>query len=186
MRIVMSENSGNPETPCGRKIGGWNILRSLGSGGMAEVFEVEDARLGARVAIKLFSCGKDDDGRLRERFLAELKEALVANVAGEDDWGEHWKAAVNAIHRFGRYREEEALDSMDPMTREVVKRLGYQDLCRSENQMADRANFRVVFEQVANNERNKAALPKDLQERIALIGSEAKQLEGSHDEIPDL
>ena len=118
--------------------------------------------------------------------IAELKEALVANVAGEDDWGEHWKAAVNAIHRFGRYREEEALDSMDPMTREVVKRLGYQDLCRSENQMADRANFRVVFEQVANNERNKAALPKDLQERIALIGSEAKQLEGSHDEIPDL
>ncbi len=74
----MSENSGNPETPCGRKIGGWNILRSLGSGGMAEVFEAEDARLGARVAIKLFSCGKDDDGRLRERFLAEA--ALLARL----------------------------------------------------------------------------------------------------------
>ena len=110
--------------------------------------------------------------------IAELKEALVNNVAGEDDWGEHWNAAVRAIHRFGRYREEEALASMDPMTREVVKRLGYKDLCRSENQMADRANFRAVFGQVANNERNKAALPKDLQDRIALIGNEeTKQLE---------
>ena len=110
--------------------------------------------------------------------IAELKEALVVNVAGQKDWGEHWKAAVDAIRRFGRYREQEALDSLDPLTREVVKRLGYQDLCRSENQMTDRANFRVVFEQVTNNEYNKAALPKDLLDRIAQIGSgEAKRLE---------
>ena len=110
--------------------------------------------------------------------IAELKEALVVNVAGEEDWGEHWKAAVGAISRFGRYREEEALASLDPMTREVVKRLGYKDLCRSENQTADRANFRVVFGQVANNERNRAALPRDLQKQIAAIESgAAKELE---------
>ena len=114
--------------------------------------------------------------------IAELKQALVENTAGAKDWGEHWKEAVNAIHRYGRYREEEALDSMDPMTREVVKRLGYKDLCRSENQMADRANFRKVFEQVADNEYNKAALPQDLRERIALIGSEeVKKLEDNYD-----
>ena len=110
--------------------------------------------------------------------IAELKDALVVNVAGADDWGEHWKAAVDAVHRFGRYREDEALASLDPMTREVVRRLGYKELCRSENQTAERANFRVVYEQVSNNERNKAALPRDLLERIGLIGNgEIKKLE---------
>ena len=114
--------------------------------------------------------------------IAELKQAIVVNTAGEQDWGEHWKTAVEAIGRFGRYREEEALASMDPMTREVVKRLGYRDLCRSENQMTDRANFRIVFGQVASNEYNKAALSRDLQERIALIGDGPMRLEEGTEE----
>ena len=103
--------------------------------------------------------------------IAELKEAMVTNVAGEDDWGEHWKAAVKAIQRFGVYQEAEALASMDPLTSQIVKRLGYKDLCRSENQMQDRANFRMIFEQVTNNEKEKAALPKELQDQIAQIGN---------------
>lgn len=103
--------------------------------------------------------------------IAELKEAVVKNAAGETDWGDHWNRAVKAIQRFGIYQEAEALDSMDPLTREVVKRLGYKDLCRSENRMADRANFRMVFEQVINNEYEKAALPIGLQKQIAQIGT---------------
>lgn len=102
--------------------------------------------------------------------IAELKDAIVTNVAGEKDWGEHWEIAVKAIQRYGRYQEEEALASMDPLTRQVVKRLGYKDLCGSENQMQDRANFRMVFEQVVGNEYERAALPTELQEKIALIG----------------
>lgn len=105
--------------------------------------------------------------------IAELKSAVVTNVAGEKDWGDHWNKAVKAIQRFGIYQEEAALASLDPLTRQIVKRLGYKDLCRSENQMADRANFRMVYEQVAGNEYEKAALPKGLQESIAKIGGGA-------------
>lgn len=104
--------------------------------------------------------------------IAELKEAIVTNVAGQKDWGAAWDECVAAIGRFGQYQEEAALESMTPITRQVVKRLGFRDLCVSEDQMADRANFRMIFEQVVGNEYEKAALPIDLQEKIALIGGQ--------------
>lgn len=103
--------------------------------------------------------------------IAELKEAIVVNTAGEKDWGEAWDECCRAVRRFGMYQEEAALDSMSPLTRQIVKRLGYRDLCTSENQMQDRANFRLIFEQVASNEYERAALPKSLRDQIALIGN---------------
>lgn len=103
--------------------------------------------------------------------IAELKSAIVTNVAGSKDWGVAWNECVRAINRYGQYQEDEALESMTPMTRQVVKRLGYKELCRSDNQMQDRANFRMVFEQVTSNEYERAALPTGLQEKIAQIGA---------------
>ena len=109
--------------------------------------------------------------------IAELKEAIVVNTAGEKDWGASWDECMKVIGRFGQYQEAEALDSMSPITREVVKRIGFRELCISENQMQDRANFRMIFEQVTGNEYERAALPKGLQDSIAKIGSGAPQLE---------
>lgn len=109
--------------------------------------------------------------------IAELKEAVVTNVAGSKDWGEAWNECLRVINRYGQYQEEEALEHMNPMTRQIVKRLGYKELCRSDNQMQDRANFRMVFEQVVGNEYERAALPQGLQDKIAQIGS-LPQLKG--------
>ena len=103
--------------------------------------------------------------------IAELKEAVVTNVAGSKDWGEAWNECIMVINRYGQYQEEEALEHMSPMTRQIVKRLGYRDLCLSENQMQDRANFRQIYEQVTGNEYEKAALPQSLQDKIAQIGN---------------
>ena len=61
-----------------RQIANWKFVRPLGKGGMAEVFEVENARLGTHAALKLFSCAKDKDGEVRARFLAEA--ALLARL----------------------------------------------------------------------------------------------------------
>lgn len=112
--------------------------------------------------------------------IAELKAAIVTNTAGASDWGASWDECLRAISRFGQYREAEALESMTPVTREVVKRIGFRELCISENQMQDRANFRMIFEQVTNNEKDVAALPASLREQIAQLGGGALQLEGGH------
>ena len=55
-----------------RKIGPYEIVRLLGKGGMSEVYEVENSRLGSRHALKLFTYEKDDP-EVRERFMVEGK-----------------------------------------------------------------------------------------------------------------
>jgi len=55
-----------------RKIGPYETVRLLGKGGMSEVYEVENPRLGSRHALKLFTYEKDDP-EVRERFQVEGK-----------------------------------------------------------------------------------------------------------------
>lgn len=54
------------------KIGCYETVRLLGKGGMSEVYEVENPRLGSRHALKLYAYEKDDLA-VRERFLVEGK-----------------------------------------------------------------------------------------------------------------
>lgn len=53
-----------------KKIGDYEVVRLLGSGGMSDVYEVVDPRLEARYALKLFT-RTEEETEARERFLAE-------------------------------------------------------------------------------------------------------------------
>ena len=102
--------------------------------------------------------------------IAEIREITVGIVEGDAlTWGESWERAVNAIRRFGSYRPQEALESLDPMTRKCVESLGYRELCISENPMADRANFRMVFETLEKREKTRKQLSLPLQKAINQI-----------------
>ena len=61
-----------------RKIGSYEVVRLLGKGGMSEVYEVENPRLGSRHALKLFTYEKDEP-EVRQRFLVEGK--LLARLS---------------------------------------------------------------------------------------------------------
>ena len=61
-----------------RTVGSYEIVRLLGKGGMSEVYEVENPRLGSRHALKLFTYEKDDP-EVRERFMVEGK--LLARLS---------------------------------------------------------------------------------------------------------
>ena len=61
-----------------RKIGPYEVVRLLGKGGMSEVYEVENPRLGSRHALKLFTYEKDDP-EVKERFTVEGK--LLARLS---------------------------------------------------------------------------------------------------------
>ena len=50
--------------------GSYKVVRELGKGGMSEVYEVENVRLGSRHALKLFTYS-GDVAEVRDRFLAE-------------------------------------------------------------------------------------------------------------------
>lgn len=107
--------------------------------------------------------------------IAEIRELAAEIKNGKlPDWGEAWEETCKAIRRFGFYRPQEGLESLSPLTRETVNRLGWNNLCLSENATADRANFRQCYEIVAQREHEKNVLSLPLQETI-------KQLSGSMD-----
>lgn len=49
----------------GQKLGPYEILSSLGSGGMAEVYRARDTRLGRDVAIKVLPANLSSDSNLK-------------------------------------------------------------------------------------------------------------------------
>ena len=63
----------------GRKVGAYRILRLLGRGGMAQVYEAENERLGARFALKVFTLDHGDVDFLKRRFRVEGR--LLARLA---------------------------------------------------------------------------------------------------------
>ena len=67
-----------PHLQPGCETGEYRIIRELGRGGMAEVYEAEHVRLGSRHAVKFFAYGKEM-GDVRKRFLAEGK--LLARLS---------------------------------------------------------------------------------------------------------
>lgn len=100
--------------------------------------------------------------------IADIRE-MAAVVTGGDiqDWGEGWEKVLNAIRSFGFYRQAEAMQSLDELTRTCVERIGFVNLCMSDNIVAERANFRMIYEQLANRKKQDAQLPEGLKKAIA-------------------
>lgn len=111
--------------------------------------------------------------------IADLREIATSISAGDiPDWGEGWEKVLNAIRHFGFYRETEALESFDEITKTCVKRLGWRNLCLSENNNMDRANFRMIYEQLTERAKKENALPISLSNTIKLLNQNTvKQIE---------
>ena len=63
----------------GRTLGNYQLLESLGSGGMGRVYKARDTRLNRLVAIKLLREDKADSGTRQQRFIQEAKLASAMN-----------------------------------------------------------------------------------------------------------
>ena len=59
--------------------GRYRLIRSLGRGGMGEVFEAEDSKLGRRIALKFLSTSLSSDSQALERFQREARAASSLN-----------------------------------------------------------------------------------------------------------
>ena len=102
--------------------------------------------------------------------IADIREMASSITFGEvPDWGEAWQEVSNAIRRYGSYRPNEALESMSPLTRKATERIGFVNLCMSENPSADRANFRMIYESLAEREKKDAQVSVPLKNLISQI-----------------
>lgn len=102
--------------------------------------------------------------------IAEIREMTVNVTQGDDmTWGEAWEKALKAVHRFGYYRAKEALDSLDPLTRRCVENVGFREMCLSENIAVERANFRMIFETLAQRKKTEQQMALPLREAISRL-----------------
>ena len=120
----------------GRQIGPYRIVRPLGKGGMAEVYEVENERLGARFALKAFTLDHGEVEFLRKRFqvegrlLARLSHPRIVRVYDMDvdaESGLPYYVMDLVLDKSGRPRSlKDALESAEA-TEELAANW-YEDL----------------------------------------------------------
>lgn len=105
--------------------------------------------------------------------IAEIREMASTVTSGSiPDWGDGWEQVLSAIRRYGSYREAEAMDSFDDLTRQCVQRLGFRNICLSENVNQDRANFRMIYENLANRQKQDMQIAEPLKLLISNMQQE--------------
>jgi serine/threonine protein kinase len=63
----------------GDRLGPYDVVGTLGAGGMGEVYRARDTRLGREVAIKVLPAERLSDPTRRARFVQEAKAASALN-----------------------------------------------------------------------------------------------------------
>ena len=98
----------------GTKLGPYEILSAIGAGGMGEVYQAHDTKLGRDVAIKVlrevFAHDADRLSRFRReaQLLAALNHSNIATIFGlEDSNGKSYLAWI--IHDFTGKKRKGAL-----------------------------------------------------------------------------
>lgn len=83
--------------------------------------------------------------------IADIREATLTMTHGERrPGGDAWGDVLAEVHRVGSYRTPQFAD---PVTARCVQQLGWQEICLSENQVADRARFVELYDQLAQTVR---------------------------------
>lgn len=98
--------------------------------------------------------------------IADIREMAAEIFKKTPEWGKAWEEVLQAISLYGSYRTLEALETLSPLTRKATERIGFKNLCMSEKPEIDRANFRMIYENVVKEEKEKAILPKKTQTAI--------------------
>lgn len=88
---------------------------------------------------------------------------------------EAWGDVIKAISDVGYYRVPYFTDTI---VSEVVKSLGWQNLCISENQMSDRARFIDAYNSMLERKRDTALMLPEVERIVQLsrVGYEIKRL----------
>src|SRR6202041_3610685 len=79
--------------PVGTKLGSYEIVASMGAGGMGEVYRARDSKLGRQVALKIILEAFASDANRMARFereaklLASLNHPNIATIYGLEDSG---------------------------------------------------------------------------------------------------
>lgn len=110
--------------------------------------------------------------------IADIRQSVADNRSDDEGWSRGYETMRKAIRRFGYMQESQAMESLDPITRETTRRLGWKTICMAdETDPTIRANFRMIYEQVAGKSYEINVISSDVLEQIGKIKI------GSHEAI---
>lgn len=101
--------------------------------------------------------------------IADIRETVADMTLNATDWSQSWKTVTKCISLYGLAGWVDASAEMDETTTEAVKRMGWRNLCMSNNQTADRANYRMVYEAVVKERKDTLSLPDNLRLKLSNI-----------------
>ena len=110
--------------------------------------------------------------------IAEIRAKCAEYTAPQlKDVGEAWGEVQMAIRKFGYYRADEAIESLTGPVRTAVERIGFRELCMSDNPEANRAHFFKIYNAILEREASNAKIPTHvLEQKQKYINSiEAKE-----------
>lgn len=98
--------------------------------------------------------------------VADIREAIVKvnhkTITSDEAWGQ----IKTAIQRCGYSRADEVDIYVSPEVMPILKRMGFKELCMSQNQMADRAHFMKMWDANQKNVRYNQMMPVSLTKSI--------------------
>ena len=108
--------------------------------------------------------------------IADIREQAAEIVSGDiPEWSKAWETVLIAIRNYGMYDVAGAMNSFDDLTYQCVQRLGFKELCMSTNISVDRANFRMIYEQLVERKKIEAQMPVAIQELIKELRLESSK-----------
>jgi hypothetical protein len=108
-------------------------------------------------------------GKIRQAA-AEISRGRILSAP------EAWGMAIKAIHRYGYYREAEAMESLPEHVAEIVRWIGYQSICMTDKIDVVRGQFLRMYETHQKREQEQALLPPAIKTLIADLAGGMKML----------
>jgi hypothetical protein len=103
--------------------------------------------------------------------IAEVRKAAVEIQNPEQTTGaQAWGEVIKAIRIYGHYREEEALASLSPMTAQVVRCMGWRDICLNSEPGVIRGQFLRMYDQIVTRKRKERLLPSGMRKQLMNLG----------------
>lgn len=92
--------------------------------------------------------------------IAEIKKeiALLKTPSLQLNAEDEWEAVLSAIRKYGFYKPQEALETLTPLTKHIVKIIGWGRLCSSESIQWERKEFIELFKNKKDNAEEVAML----------------------------
>jgi len=108
-------------------------------------------------------------GKIRQAA-AEISRGHILSAS------EAWGKVIKAIHDYGYYQGEEALTALPKQVAEVVRWMGWQEICMTDKIDVVRGQFLRMYETHQKREQEQAVLPAGLQDMMKQLAGGMKML----------